>query len=137
MISPEKMRPRNPGLHVAVPLVFASGAYALCAYVFGLWPLQAPAPARCGAGASHYQVFVDPTGSNRHKENWEIEAPAFAQTLGSCDVVSFWTIDDNSSSGAASGKPLEFPLLDPNAPGGVVVAVKQKIREIGRASCRE
>ncbi len=101
--------------------------YVMAAYIIGLWPLQLPPAAACPVTATNYQVFVDPTASNSHTGNWPAEAGAFARTLGSCDRVSFWIIDANSSSGAAYGEPLVFPLLDPNAPGAIVIDANNKI----------
>jgi hypothetical protein len=113
-----------------LPLVFLSAAYLVAAQIFGLWPLRLPAAAVCPATATNNQIFVDPTGSNRHTENWQPEAHSFAQTLGSCARATFWTIDDNSSSAAAYGKPLVFPMVDPSAPGAIRITVEKQIEAL-------
>jgi hypothetical protein len=130
MISPNTKQTNFPFAAVGLPLVFVTAAYFVAAQIFGFWPLKLPAAGGCPATATNNQVFVDPTGSNRHTENWKTEANSFAETLGSCAHASFWIIDDNSSSGAAYGKPLIFPLVDANAPGAIRIKVEKEIEDL-------
>lgn len=130
MISPNTKQTSFPFAAVGLPLVFITAAYFVAAQIFGLWPLKIPDAGRCLATATNNQVFVDPTGSNQHTENWKAEANSFAQTLGTCARASFWTIDDNSSSGATYGKPLVFPVVDPNAPGAIRIKVEKEIEDL-------
>jgi hypothetical protein len=130
MISPNTRQTSFPFAAVCLPLVFLSAAYLIAAQIFGLWPLKLPDAGACPATATNNQVFVDPTGSNQHTQNWKTEAHSFAQTLGSCARASFWTIDDNSSSGAAYGKPLVFPMVDPSAPGAVRIKIEREIGDL-------
>jgi hypothetical protein len=127
MISPNTKQTCFPFATVCLSLAFLSAAYLMAAQIFGFWPLKLPDAAGCPATATNNQIFVDPTGSNQHTENWKTEAHSFAQTLGSCAHTSFWTVDDNSSSGAAYEKPMVFPLVDPNAPGAIRINVEKEI----------
>lgn len=68
--------------------------------------------------------------SRRH---WKAEIPKFAQTLDSCDEVSTWTVDANTSAAASFGDPTSFPLRDPNASGGEIVGIDQKIEQLRQA----
>lgn len=115
---------------IPVATVFVLAAYILAAFVFGLWPVPHSAMAACPATAAAHQVFVDPTASNEHTDNWKREARDFSETLGSCDRVSFWLITDNSSSGAQYGASIIFPLVDSNAPMTEIQDVQKKIREL-------
>jgi hypothetical protein len=104
--------------------------YLMAAYIWDLWPLSRRGPATCPVDATNYQVFVDPTGSNQDIRNWSGQARLFAQKLGSCSNVSFWTITNNSSAGAAFAEPIVFPLLDKNAAGESVITVTQEIQQL-------
>jgi hypothetical protein len=100
-------------------LICSLALYLLAAWFFHWWPFPARVLATCPATVVHYQVFVDPTASNKIKaeinDNWKAQARRFADSLDSCDETSFWTITDSTSSSGENGKPLVFPLLDHNA----------------------
>ncbi|MGA8027274.1 MAG: hypothetical protein WB992_09010, partial [Bryobacteraceae bacterium] len=117
MTSPHVQREsRSVGPGVAV-LVALLGFYLLAAHIFSWWPMPDRVEATCPVSTTNYQIFVDPTASNKNKSNWKTEGQLFSRRLGSCDRVTFWTITNATSSEGEKGLPLRFPLLDPNAPG--------------------
>jgi hypothetical protein len=122
-----------------LPLGTAGGAlicslalYTLAAWIFNWWPLPARVRATCPATAVHYQVFVDPTASNKIaagiKDNWKAQARRFAESLDSCDQASFWEITDGTSSSPEKDEPLVFPFLDPNTPGPDIPPIIAEIK---------
>jgi len=92
MTSPQTEQTNSQLARFCLPVVFLSAAYLMAAQIFGLWPLRLSVASVCPATAANNQIFLDPTGSNQHTENWHLEAHSFAQTLGSCALVTFWTI---------------------------------------------
>lgn len=130
MITPDVRRSSFRSTAIPIGIVSVIAGYLLAAFIFGFWPMPHPPVAVCPAAATYHQIFVDPTASNEHTENWKTEAHAFAQNLGSCDQASFGMITDNSSSGAQFGDPLAFPLIDRNASIAEVRDAENKIRDM-------
>ena len=130
MILPETKHASFPRSALGGTAVCVLAAYLVAAYIFRWWPIPAAVPAACPATATNYQVFVDPTESNRDTENWRSEAGRFTRSLGACDSVSFWTVTSGSSSGARYGEPLNFPLLDPNVAARDRVPVEAEITRL-------
>jgi hypothetical protein len=127
MIAPSASRTSSKvATATPIAIAFLIASYILAAFVFGLWPMSPPVVAACPAATAH-QVFVDPTASNEHVDNWKEEAQKFAETLSSCDEASFWLITDNSSSTAQYGASITFPLIDENAPIAEIQEVRKKI----------
>jgi hypothetical protein len=131
---------RHPGTEkTSLPLGTAGGTvicslalYILVAWILNWWPFPARVLATCPATAVHYQVFVDPTASNKIKagikNNWKAQARRFADSLDSCDEASFWEITGDTSSSPEKDEPLVFPFLDPNTPGPDVPAIITEIK---------
>jgi hypothetical protein len=126
MISPTTKRTSLPTAITGIA-IFGLAIYLFVAQIFGLVPFTAPAPAACPATAANYQIFVDPTGSNQHTENWKTEAHALAQTLGPCDRATFYAVGNNTAAGAAFSKVLVMPTPDPNASGGERIRVGREV----------
>src|SRR3954470_20898338 len=99
MVTPVTHRSSFWSTAIPIALVSLLALYILAAFIFGLWPVPHSPTPECLATATYHHVFVDPTASNEHTDNWKTEAHAFAQKLGSCDEAAFWEITDNSSSG--------------------------------------
>jgi hypothetical protein len=127
MTSPKRKRTSIPTAAITGLTIFGLAIYLFVAQIFGLVPFRAPAPAACPSTAANYQIFVDPTGSNQHTDNWKTEAHALAQTLGPCDRATFYAVGSNTAAGAAIGTPLVLPIPDANASGGERLRVVHQI----------
>ena len=126
MISPKTKRTSIPTAITGLT-IFGLAIYLFVAQIFGLVPFMASAPAACPATAANYEIFIDPTLSNVHTENWKTEAHALAQTMGPCDRAIFYAVGDNTAAGAAIGTPLVIPTPDANASGSERIRVVQEI----------
>src|ERR1700733_4723584 len=127
MTSPKTKRTSIPTGAITSLAIFGLAIYLFAAQIFGLVPFRASAPAACPATAANYQIFVDPTLSNLHTENWKTEAHALAQTLGPCDRATFYAVGNNTAAGAAIGTALVLPTPDPNASGGERIRVQHEM----------